>query len=126
MEAQPRPFSPGWYGDCCFPSGRWRCPIVGQCGRTGQAPADLFLFKTTEPALRTTAAAQALLDRRQGQGLVTRAVSIVNRVPPFGVGQHQRLGDALTAAQKAYAQTGMMPELVGVYHRLGDPAMKIR
>ena len=68
----------------------------------------------------------ALLDRRQGQGLLTKAVSIVNRVPPFGVGQHQRLGDALTAAQKAYAQTGMMPELVGVYHRLGDPAMKIR
>ena len=41
-------------------------------------------------------------------------------------GQHERLGDALTAAQKAYAQTGLMPELLSVYHLLGDPAMKIR
>ena len=29
----------------------------------------------------------------------------------------QRLGDALLAAQKAYAETGLMPELLGVYHR---------
>ena len=41
-------------------------------------------------------------------------------------GQHQRLGDALLAAQKACAQTGLMPELLAVYHLLGDPAMKIR
>jgi len=41
-------------------------------------------------------------------------------------GQHQRLGDALTAAQRAYAQTGLMPELLAVYHLLGDPAMTIR
>jgi hypothetical protein len=40
-------------------------------------------------------------------------------------GQHQRLGDAVLAAQKAYAQTGLMPELLSVYHLLGDPAMKI-
>ena len=41
-------------------------------------------------------------------------------------GRHQRLGDALTAAQKAYAQTGLMPELLSVYHLLGDPATKTR
>jgi hypothetical protein len=41
-------------------------------------------------------------------------------------GQHQRLGDAILAAQKAYAQTGLMPELVSVYHLLGDPATRIR
>ena len=41
-------------------------------------------------------------------------------------GQHQRLGDAVLAAQKAYAQTGLMPELLSVYHLLGDPAMRIR
>jgi hypothetical protein len=41
-------------------------------------------------------------------------------------GQHQRLGDAVLAAQKAYAQSGLMPELLSVYHLLGDPAMRIR
>ena len=41
-------------------------------------------------------------------------------------GQHPRLGDAVLAAQKTYALTGLMPELLSVYHLLGDPAMKIR
>jgi hypothetical protein len=41
-------------------------------------------------------------------------------------GQHARLGDAVLAAQKAYAQTGLMPELLSVYHLLGDPATRIR
>jgi hypothetical protein len=41
-------------------------------------------------------------------------------------GQHERLGDALLAAQAAYAQTGLMPELLAVYHLLGDPATRIR
>ncbi len=41
-------------------------------------------------------------------------------------GRHHRLGDALLAAQKVYAQTGFMPELLAVYHLLGDPATKIR
>jgi hypothetical protein len=41
-------------------------------------------------------------------------------------GRHQRLGDTVLAAQKAYAQTGLMPELVGVYQLLGDPATTLR
>ena len=41
-------------------------------------------------------------------------------------GQHERLGDAILAAQKAYAESGLMPELLSVYHLLGDPAMRIR
>jgi hypothetical protein len=41
-------------------------------------------------------------------------------------GEHQRLGDAVLAAQKTYADTGLMPELLEVYQLLGDPAMKIR
>jgi hypothetical protein len=41
-------------------------------------------------------------------------------------GRHERLGDALLAAQKAYAETGLMPELLAIYHLLGDPAMAIR
>jgi hypothetical protein len=41
-------------------------------------------------------------------------------------GQHDRLGDALLAAQKAYAQSGLMPELLSIYHLLGDPATRIR
>ena len=35
-------------------------------------------------------------------------------------------GDALLAAQAAYAQTGLMPELLTVYQLLGDPGMRIR
>ncbi len=41
-------------------------------------------------------------------------------------GSHERLGDAVTAAQAAYARTGLMPELLSVYHLFGDPALKIR
>jgi hypothetical protein len=41
-------------------------------------------------------------------------------------GQHERLGDAILAAQKTYAETGLMPELLDVYHLLGDPATRIR
>jgi hypothetical protein len=41
-------------------------------------------------------------------------------------GRHRRLGDALLAAQKTYARAGVMPELLSIYHLLGDPTMKIR
>jgi hypothetical protein len=41
-------------------------------------------------------------------------------------GRHERLGDALLAAQRIYAGTGLMPELLGVYHLLGDPALRTR
>ena len=41
-------------------------------------------------------------------------------------GRHERLGDAILAAQKAYAETGLMPELLSIYHLLGDPATTIR
>jgi hypothetical protein len=40
--------------------------------------------------------------------------------------RHARLGDAVLAAQWAYAQTSLMPELLSVYHLLGNPAMPIR
>jgi hypothetical protein len=41
-------------------------------------------------------------------------------------GEHQRLGDAVRAAQAAYAEEGLMPELLAVYHLLGDPGMTLR
>jgi hypothetical protein len=41
-------------------------------------------------------------------------------------GSHERLGDAVLAAQEAYAQTGLMPELLSVYHLLGDPGMRLK
>jgi hypothetical protein len=41
-------------------------------------------------------------------------------------GRHERLGDAILAAQEVYAETGLMPELLSVYHLFGDPAMMIR
>jgi hypothetical protein len=41
-------------------------------------------------------------------------------------GGHERLGDAVLAAQRSYAGSGLMPELLSVYQLLGDPAMEIR
>jgi len=41
-------------------------------------------------------------------------------------GRHARLGDAILAAQRAYAESGLMPELISIYHLLGDPATRIR
>jgi hypothetical protein len=41
-------------------------------------------------------------------------------------GRHPRLGDAVMAAQAAYAESGSFPELLGIYHLFGDPAMRIR
>jgi hypothetical protein len=41
-------------------------------------------------------------------------------------GQHQRIGDAILAAQKTYAQSGVFPELLSLYHLFGDPALKAR
>jgi hypothetical protein len=36
------------------------------------------------------------------------------------------LGDAVLAAQEAYADSGAFPELLGIYHSFGDPAMELR
>jgi len=41
-------------------------------------------------------------------------------------GKHQRLGDAVAAAQAAYASSGAFPELLSIYHLLGDPALSLR
>jgi hypothetical protein len=41
-------------------------------------------------------------------------------------GTHERLGDAILAAQRTYAETGLMPELLSVYQLLGDPAVRMR
>jgi hypothetical protein len=41
-------------------------------------------------------------------------------------GTHERLGDAVLAAQAAYAETGLMPELLAIYQLLADPGMEIR
>jgi len=41
-------------------------------------------------------------------------------------GRHARLGDAVLAAQVAYARAGLMHELLSIYHLLGDPATTIR
>ena len=39
---------------------------------------------------------------------------------------HERLGDAILAAQADYADSGAFPELLSIYHLLGDPALKLR
>jgi len=41
-------------------------------------------------------------------------------------GRHERLGDALGAAQAVYAESGTFPELLRIYHLFGDPALRIR
>jgi hypothetical protein len=41
-------------------------------------------------------------------------------------GGHPRLGDAVLAAQAAYAATGVFPELLRIYHLFGDPALRLR
>jgi hypothetical protein len=41
-------------------------------------------------------------------------------------GSHARLGDAVLAAQSAFAEAGAFPELLSIYHLLGDPALRIR
>ncbi len=42
------------------------------------------------------------------------------------LGGHERLGDAILLAQKAYAETGAFPELLLIYHLFGDPALRLR
>jgi hypothetical protein len=39
---------------------------------------------------------------------------------------HPRLGDAVLAAQQAYARTGSFPELLAIYHLFGDPTVRLR
>ncbi len=41
-------------------------------------------------------------------------------------GTHRRLGDAVAAAQASYADSGTFPELLLIYHLLGDPALTLR
>ncbi len=41
-------------------------------------------------------------------------------------GGHARLGDAVLDAQSVYANTGAFPELLAIYHLLGDPALNLR
>ena len=41
-------------------------------------------------------------------------------------GRHGRLGDAVLAAQERYAATGTFPELLTIYHLLGDPALTLK
>jgi hypothetical protein len=41
-------------------------------------------------------------------------------------GRHERLGDAVLAAQAAYANTGAAPELLSIYHLLADPGLRLR
>ncbi|HKC11263.1 MAG TPA: C25 family cysteine peptidase, partial [Vicinamibacteria bacterium] len=41
-------------------------------------------------------------------------------------GRHERLGDAVLAAQDDFAQTGAFPELLSIYNLFGDPALRIR
>lgn len=38
----------------------------------------------------------------------------------------RRLGDAVLEAQKHYAESGAFPELLAIYHLLGDPALRLK
>jgi hypothetical protein len=41
-------------------------------------------------------------------------------------GAHSRLGDAFLAAQAVYADGGAFPELLSIYHLIGDPALRLK
>jgi len=41
-------------------------------------------------------------------------------------GGHARIGDAILAAQARFAESGALPELLAIYHLLGDPALAVR
>jgi hypothetical protein len=41
-------------------------------------------------------------------------------------GGHTRLGDAVLAAQGNYAEAGVFPELLSIFHLFGDPALELR
>jgi hypothetical protein len=41
-------------------------------------------------------------------------------------GGHERLGDAVLAAQVSYMESGTFPELLNIYHLLGDPALRLK
>jgi hypothetical protein len=41
-------------------------------------------------------------------------------------GRHERLGDAILAAQAAYIESGARPELLSTYQLLADPALRIQ
>jgi hypothetical protein len=41
-------------------------------------------------------------------------------------GRHERLGDVILAAQELYATGGTSPELLSIYHLLGDPALRLK
>jgi len=41
-------------------------------------------------------------------------------------GRHERLGDLVLAAQKDYAETGALSELLSLYHLFADPALKVQ
>ena len=47
-------------------------------------------------------------------------------IAEFNSGGHDRLGDAVLAAQSAYADTGARSEHLSIYQLLADPALKIR
>jgi hypothetical protein len=40
-------------------------------------------------------------------------------------GENRRLGDAMLSAQRAYADSGALPELLSIYHLFGDPGMRL-
>jgi hypothetical protein len=41
-------------------------------------------------------------------------------------GGHERLGDAILEAQAEYLRTGVLPDLLSIYHLFGDPALRLK
>jgi hypothetical protein len=63
--------------------------------------------------------------QRRGNSIWSLNLHYEPGVPPLLIGGHQRLGDAVLAAQSAYAETWAVQEPLIIYHLLGDPALKI-
>ena len=106
-------------------------PVAAAAARHDELPERLL--RRTRLRLARRVAAQGRGPRRHRGLLAERAQSLDGPAHQYHralmaaltSGRHERLGDAILAAQKAYAETGLMPELVGVYHLLGDPATEL-
>ena len=96
---------------------------------TKRVPADLIAGITVWAVLVPEALAYATIAGVSPSGLsLDGPAHLYHRalMAEITSARHERIGDALLAAQKSYAQAGLMPELLAIYQLLGDPTLKSR
>lgn len=89
-------------------------------------PRGAFLIAALALLPTPPAAAQLISASYVGDASPTRSITGLALLQEIVSGQHKRLGDAILAAQAVYANNGAFPELLSIYHLLGDPALEIQ